>query len=112
MTPAVARHSKQREADRHDAALAHVQHGERLEALDVGVLELAQALVEALGLEALVAEVLHRLVVEQRVDRARVGLGVGVARVAVVAQPPLGHRERVRDVGRERAERDQAKPRS
>ena len=53
-----------------------------------------------------VAEILDRLIVEQRIDIARVRLGVGFVLGAVEAQAPLGDRKRERDVYRQRRQRD------
>jgi hypothetical protein len=94
------------QARRDDAGLADVQHGERLQALDGGFLELHETAVVAGELVPLVAEILDRLVVQQRIDRARVSLGVGRVRRAVVTKAPLGDRERERDIDDERRERD------
>ena len=95
------------DADRHGHGLAEVQHRERLLRHHARVLELAQALVVARRLVRLVVEVLDRLVVEQRVDRALVGARVGLDRGAEIARAPLGHRERPDRVAGQRAERDQ-----
>ena len=81
------------DADRHGHGLAEVQHRERLLRLHARVLELAQVLVVARRLVRLVVEVLDRLVVEQRVDRALVGARVGLDRGAVEARAPFGDRE-------------------
>ena len=60
-----------------DQALPDVEQAERGLAAGRGILVLAQVLVVALRLELLAAEVLHGLVVQQAVDRARAGARVG-----------------------------------
>jgi len=56
-----------------DAGLADVEHRQRLQALHRRFLDVAEVGVVARGLVLLVVEVLDRLVVEQRIHRARVG---------------------------------------
>ena len=71
-----------------------------------GVLHFDQAGVEARQLVPLVIEVLHRLVIEQRIDVARVGFGVGLVGGAVVAQAPFGDGEGEGDVARQGGQSD------
>ncbi len=78
----------------------------RLLGLDLRVLELAQILVVAQRLVRLVGEVLDRLVIEQRVHRALVGVRVRLHRRAIEARPPLRHCEAEARVRGERRERD------
>jgi hypothetical protein len=62
-----------------------------------------EALVVPARLPLLVAEVLHRLVVEEAVDRARVGLAVEVVHRAPEMRAPFRDHHGERDVDRERA---------
>jgi hypothetical protein len=85
-------------------ALADVEQPERGLEAHRGVLVLAQVLVVAPRLELLVAEVLHRLVVEQAVDGARVGPGIELVGAAPDVDAPFGHQDGEGDVHRHRAE--------
>src|SRR4029450_9311785 len=64
------------------------------------------ALVVAARLPFLVAEVLDGLVVEQAVDRTRVGFGVELVHLAAEAGAPVGDHHGRRYLERKRAERD------
>ena len=75
-TPTVARHMISDTAIAMIALCADVERRQRRLALHRRLLPALQALVVAARLPFLVAEVLDRLVVEQAVDRARVGLAV------------------------------------
>src|SRR2546425_1933978 len=57
-------------------------------------------------LELLVAEVLHRLVIQQAVDGARVGPRVELVGAPADLHAPLGDQHRERDVDRHGAEGD------
>ncbi len=69
-----------------------------------------QVVVVARLLEALVREVLDRLVVEERVERLGVGLRVLLVHGAPERGAPLGHGHREGDVEDERAEGDRREP--
>ena len=73
------------EADRIDDGLSGVEHRERDPGLDRGLLVARHGDVIAVGLVALVAEVLHRLEVEQAVDRLGAGVVVGLVHGAADA---------------------------
>ena len=92
-----------------DQALADVEQPQRHLVPHRRRLVALQALVVAARLEVLVAEVLHRLVVEQAVDGARVGLRVELVGVLPDLDAPLGDEERVADVGGHRGESDRRK---
>ena len=72
-----------------DDALPRVEHGERDVARRRIALVALHRLVVALGLALLGAEILDRLVVEQRVDRLRVGVGVALVHVAADGDAPV-----------------------
>jgi hypothetical protein len=101
---------QQRDRGGDDQALAQVEHRQRGLRLDRCLLQVAQVVVVAPLLEALVVEVLDRLVVNQGVDRARVGAAVLLVHRTPEVRAPLGHRHRVGDVRRQRTERDAGKP--
>ncbi len=69
-----------------------------------GLLVAAQVLVVAPRLVFLVVEVLHRLVIEQAVDRARVGARIELVGVPPDADAPLGNEEGEGEVDRHRGE--------
>ena len=98
------------DADGDHRGLADVQHRQRLVALDVRFFHAPQALVVALGFVGFVVEVLDRLVVEQRIDRAGAGLGVGLDRGAIELRAPFGHRHRPGDIGDQHEQRDDGEP--
>ena len=54
----------------------------------------------------LVAEVFHRLVIQQAVDGARVGAGIGFVHGPPEADAPLRHQHGVGDVDHHRGQRD------
>ena len=89
-----------------DQALPDIQQAERSLVLGRGVLVLVQLLVVAARLELLVAEVLHRLVVEQRVDGARVGARVELVGAPADLHAPLGDQHGEHDVDGHGAEGD------
>ena len=66
-----------------------------------------QAFVVAARFVVFVAEVFHRFIVDEGVDRARVGLRIELVHRAPEMRAPLGDDDRERDVGGQRAERDQ-----
>ncbi len=98
------------DADGDHRGLADVQHRQRLVALDVRFFHAPQALVVALGFVGLVVEVLDRLVIEQRIDRAGAGLGIGLDRGAIELRAPFGHRHRPGDIGDQHEQRDDGEP--
>ena len=54
--------------------------------------------VEVIGLALFVAEILDRLVIQQRVDRLRMGVSVGVVHLAADADPPVARPDRKPDI--------------
>ena len=97
------------DAQRDDGDLAQIEQAEGLAAHHLRFLALLQADVVAPRFVFFVAEIFDCLVVEQRIDRALVGAGVGFDRSAVVARAPFGHHEGVRHVRSERHQRDHRK---
>src|SRR5712664_2746482 len=89
-----------------DQALPDVAQAERGLVLGRRVLVFPEVLVVAARLELFVAEVLHRLVVEQAVDGARVSARVELVGAAADLHAPLGDRHRGGDVHHHRAEGD------
>ena len=97
---AVARHHHHRDqADGDDGALADVEQRQGAAGADRGRLVAPAADIEAARLVLLVAEVLHRLVVQQAVDRLGVGLGVGLVHAAHELDAPFRQDDREHDVG-------------
>ncbi len=94
------------EAAGDDRALADIEQRQRRLALHRGPLVGAQRFVEALRLVLLVGEVLHRLEIEQAVDRLGVGLGVALVHLAAMLDAPVGDDEGESDVAEDRDERD------
>lgn len=94
-------------ADGDHRRLPEVQHRQRLDGLDLGVLQVAQVVVVPARLVGLVVEVLDGLVVQQRIDRAFVRACIGFDRCPIVAGPPFGDADRPRRVCRERRQRDE-----
>ena len=90
-----------------DRGLADVEQRERLLALHRRALVPPERLVITPRLVLLVAEVLHRLEVEQRVDRLGVRAAVGLVHRAPELDAPLRDRHRVADVGDHGDQRDQ-----
>ena len=99
-------HHEQGDADGDDPALREVEAGERGLAAHRGGLPLLQAVVVAPRFELLVAEVLHRFVVEQTVDRAGIRARVELVHAAAELGAPLGDPDGERDVDQERPEGD------
>ena len=96
----------QRHRDRDDRALHDVQERQRCLALHGRLFPALHALVVAARLPFLVTEVLDGLVVEQAVDRSRVGLRVEFVHLPAEAGSPVGDHHGCGDVERERPERD------
>ena len=96
----------ERYRDRDDRALRDVEQRQRGLAFYRRRLPALHALVVAARLPLLVAEILDRLVVEQAVDGARVGLRVELVHLPPEAGPPVGDHHGRRDVERERGDRD------
>ncbi len=96
-----------RHGDCDDRRLADVQRRQRVLVGDLRLGPLLQLLVVAPGLELFVVEILHRLVVDQAVDRARVGGGIELVGLAPQRGAPVGHLDGEHDVDRQRAERDE-----
>ena len=96
---AVARHDHDRDQPAgDDGALPDVEQRERAAGADGGLLVAAAADVVAARLVLLVAEVLHRLVVQEAVDRLGVGVGVGVVHAAHELDAPFRQDDREGDV--------------
>ncbi len=95
-----------------DQRLTGVQQHQRQDVLGARLLPGGQALVVAPGLETLVAEVLHRFVVQQGIDRPGVGLVVALIGLAHEAGAPLGNPHRPDDVGRHRDDHRQGEYRA
>ncbi len=93
-----------------DEGLAGVEPGQRHLARHRGVLGAAQVGAQAPGFVVLVVEVFHRLVVEQAVDGAGVGGGVGLVHGAAVFQAPVGDQHGEGDVDRQGHQGDGAEP--
>ncbi len=60
---------------------------------------------------SLVAEILHRLVIDQAVDGARIGLGIHFVHGAAEHHAPFGDHQREGDVDHERGKGDDGEPR-
>src|SRR5256885_341870 len=92
-----------------DEALADVEQAERSLVLHRRRFVALQVLVVAPRLELLVAEVLHRLVIQQAVDGARVRPRVELVGAPADLHAPLGDQHREPDVDGDRAEGDGGK---
>ena len=88
-------HHAHRHAEREDHGLAEIQPGERGPGAHSRALVARHGAVEALRLAPLVAEIFDRLVVQQRVDRLRMGVRVGIVHLAADGDAPVAgaHRE-------------------
>ena len=96
--------------DGDDARLAEIQRRQRGLALDRGILPAAQVVVVALQFMGFVAEILHRLVVDQAVDGAGVGLRVQAVHGHPVVHAPFGDVEGEQDIDDHGAEGDGGEP--
>ena len=96
----------QGDADGDRAGLRGVQHAQRALRLERHLFPLDEALVVALGLVFLVAEIFDRLVVQQAVDGAAVGLGVERVGAPHELRAPVGDGDGEADVGRQGDEGD------
>ena len=85
-------------AQREDHRLPGIQHAERGIGADRRPLVAGHRGIEAPRLELLIAEIFHRLVVEQAVDRLRMRLGVGFVHVAADGDAPLAGPEGEPDI--------------
>ncbi|MPM25386.1 hypothetical protein SDC9_71877 [bioreactor metagenome] len=85
-----------------DQRLAEVQEGKALPGLHRGLLITCHRGVVPFGLAGLGAEILHRLEVQQAVDRLLVRRGVGVVHLAPDRHAPFGHLEGEGDIGPDR----------
>ena len=99
---------RQRGSD--DAALPDVEQSERGFILYRGGLVFAQTLVVTAGLELLIAEVLHRLIVEQAVHGAGIGTRIQFVGTTPDIDAPLSHRDGEPDVQAHRDQGHQRKP--
>src|SRR6185437_6632504 len=95
------------EAGGDDGALADIEQRQRALALHRRLLVGAQRLVEAVGLVLLVGEILHRLEIQEAVDRLGVGLAVALVHLAAVFDPPVGDDEGEGDVADDGGEGDE-----
>jgi hypothetical protein len=96
-----------RDAERDDQLLAEVERRQRRLAARRGVFPLEHVLVVAPRLVGFVVEVLDRLVVEQAVDRPRVGGRIGFIHGAPDIDAPVADLHREHDVGDQRDGGDQ-----
>ena len=87
---------------RDDERLPHVEEREALPGLDRGTLVARHRAVVTLALARLGAEVLHRLEVEERVDRLLVRVGILFVHLAPDLHAPFGDPEGEEDVERDR----------
>src|SRR5262249_20870751 len=99
------------EAGGDDHALADVERGERGLAFDRRSLVSAQRAVEALGLVLLIREILHRLEIEQAVDRFGVGFAVALVHLAAELDPPISNGDGEDDVANNGGEGDEREAR-
>ena len=100
---AVARHDHHHDqAGRDDDALADIEHRQGAAGTDRGLLVAPPANVEAAGLVRLVAEILHRLVVQQAVDRLGIGVRVGIVHRAHELDAPFRQADREHDIACDR----------
>jgi hypothetical protein len=97
----------QRDADGDDEGLADVQVGQRNLAALLCPLPARHLFVVAARLEAFVVEILHRFVVQQAVDGARVGGRIQLVHLAPELGAPVGHHHGEGDVDDQRDRRDQ-----
>ena len=89
-TPIGAQHHRRRKSEREDHRLPGIEHGERDVGFYAGVLVARHRAVVALGFARLGGEIFDRLVVEQRIDRLGVGVGVALVHFAADIDPPFG----------------------
>ena len=101
-----AHHHHRGKPDREDNRLAGIEHGERDIGLDARLLVARHRAVVAGGFPLLGDEIFHRLVVEQRIDRLDVGVGVAVVHPAANVDAPLGRLVGERHVERDDGEND------
>ena len=78
-----------------DQALAEIQPAQRRPGQGRGLFVARHRAVEALGFHLLVVEIFDGLVVEQRVDRLGVGVGVGIVHLAADLDAPVARLDRV-----------------
>ena len=106
LNDALARHQHHHgEAAGDDGALAYVEQRQRAAGTDRRRLVAPAADIVAARLMLFVAEVLHRLVVQQAVDRLGVGLGVGVVHATDELDAPFRQHDREQDVACDDAQR-------
>ena len=98
------------DADGHNQALPSVQRGQRSLIAHRGGFPYLQAVVVAPCLEAFVAEIFHRLVVQQTVDGAGVGLGIHVVHGAAKHHAPFGDDQGEGDIHHERNKSNDGEP--
>ncbi len=94
-------------SDRHDRSLTEVQHIERHLAAHRCPLIARQRGVKARRFVPFVAEILHRLVVQQAVDRPRACLVVGLVHGAADAHAEIGEGQREAQIAADRGEGQQ-----
>ena len=92
----------QGQADGDDRRLAQVQHVQRHLDADRGALVAGEGMVVALRLMLLVAEILHRFVVDQAVQRLGGGIVVGVVHGPAVAAAAAGQHRGEADIDHHR----------
>ncbi len=96
-----AQHHDRHQPDGDDEGLAEIQPRQRQRGRDRGLLVALHRLVIALGLAPLGAEILHRLEVQQAVDRLLVGVGVLLVHLLADLHAPFGHLEGEPDIERD-----------
>ena len=96
-----------RHADGEDHRLAGIEDRERGIGLRRGLLVAFHGAVVARGLPRLGAEILDRLVVEERIDGLRVGVGIGVVHPLPERHPPLGRLVGIGEIDRHHGEHDE-----
>ena len=93
-------------ADGEDHRLAGIEHGERGIGLGRGLLVARHRAVVARGLARLGAEILHGLVVQERIHRLGVGVRVGLVHLLADRDPPLGRLVGVGEIDHDHHEDD------
>ena len=86
-----------------NARLANVKNRQRGLAFNRGLLPACKAAVVALRLKGLVVEILHRLVIQQRVDGSGIGARIQFVHLATKVGSPFGHKKGEAHIGKERS---------
>ncbi len=106
------RSAPQNQGQRHcnQRLLAGVQDVQGLLRQHRGALRIRQSLVVAACLVVFVTEILHRLEIQQRVDRARLRLALELVPAPPHGSAPVGHRHREDDVNGQTGADDRGEP--